>query len=81
MKGAMSSVAAAGNSLQDQAEEASSFSYPNLHEINPDDLVFHEEIGRGTFATVSKGLCRGQPVAIKVLRKQVHTFLILLFLN
>jgi serine/threonine protein kinase len=41
-------------------------------EIRPDDIVLEEEIGRGSFAKVYRGKCRGQTVAVKVLHTQVR---------
>ena len=42
--------------------------------IKADELTFEGEIGRGFFSVVSKGKCRGIPVAIKVI--ETHLILI-----
>lgn len=39
--------------------------------INPDEVVFKEQIGEGSFGIVSKGEWRGYSVAIKTVNKNI----------
>jgi len=57
--------------MSSQSSQSTSQGVP---EIDPRDIILKEVIGRGSFGIVWRGVCRGEPVAVKVVQNQEGKF-------